>query len=123
MTQKQPQTKESSLPDLRRQIDMLDAQLISLLSMRQRCVERVIEIKRVQKLPARIPDRIDEVLERVRKLAEAEKLEPDSDIHASAEYRKEVGAVMVRRALMAACGITPTPIPVPGYGPATSGSA
>jgi isochorismate pyruvate lyase len=77
MTQKQPQTKESSLPELRRQIDMLDAQLISLLSMRQRCVERVIEIKRVQKLPARIPDRIDEVLERVRKLAEAEKLEPD----------------------------------------------
>jgi len=37
-------------------------------------------------------------------LKAAENLEPDSDIHASAEYRKEVGAVMVRRALLAACG-------------------
>lgn len=77
MTQKQLQNTESSLPDLRRQIDALDAELISLLSKRQRCVERVIEIKRAQKLPARIPERIDEVLERVRKLAQAEKLEPD----------------------------------------------
>jgi CO/xanthine dehydrogenase FAD-binding subunit len=46
-------------------------------------------------------------------LKATEDLEPDSDIHASAEYRKEVGAVMVRRALLAACGITPTPVPVP----------
>jgi aerobic carbon-monoxide dehydrogenase medium subunit len=54
-------------------------------------------------------------------LKAAENLEPDADIHASAEYRKEVAAVMVRRALLAACGITPTPVPVPGYGrqPAT----
>ena len=29
-------------------------------------------------------------------------LEPDSDIHASAEYRREVGAVMARRALVEA---------------------
>ena len=29
-------------------------------------------------------------------------LEPDGDIHASAEYRKEVAAVVVRRALMSA---------------------
>jgi CO/xanthine dehydrogenase FAD-binding subunit len=46
-------------------------------------------------------------------LKAAEALEPDGDIHASAEYRKEVSAVMVRRALLAACGITPTPIPIP----------
>jgi carbon-monoxide dehydrogenase medium subunit len=31
-------------------------------------------------------------------------LEPDSDIHASAEYRKEVGGVVARRALEAALG-------------------
>jgi isochorismate pyruvate lyase len=77
MTRKQSQNKASSLADLRRQIDGLDAELISLLAKRQRCVEHVIEIKRARKLPARIPDRIDEVLERVRKLALAEKLEPD----------------------------------------------
>jgi carbon-monoxide dehydrogenase medium subunit len=32
----------------------------------------------------------------------AEELEPDSDIHASAEYRKEVGGVLARRALESA---------------------
>lgn len=31
-------------------------------------------------------------------------LEPDSDIHASAEYRKEVGGVLARRALVQAAG-------------------
>ena len=54
-------------------------------------------------------------------LKAAENLEPDSDIHASAEYRKEVGAVMVRRALMGACGITPTPVPVPDGGRSSGG--
>jgi carbon-monoxide dehydrogenase medium subunit len=34
----------------------------------------------------------------------AEDLEPDSDIHASAAYRQEVGAVVARRALEAAVG-------------------
>ena len=29
----------------------------------------------------------------------ADELEPDSDIHASAQYRKEVGGVLTRRAL------------------------
>jgi len=32
----------------------------------------------------------------------AEELQPDSDIHASAAYRKEVGGVLVRRALESA---------------------
>lgn len=32
----------------------------------------------------------------------AEELEPDSDVHASAAYRKEVGGVLVRRALQSA---------------------
>jgi isochorismate pyruvate lyase len=77
MIRKKSQNKAASLADLRSQIDGLDAELISLLAKRQRCVERVIEIKRARKLPARIPDRIDEVLERVRKLALSEKLEPD----------------------------------------------
>jgi isochorismate pyruvate lyase len=67
----------ATLPDLRREIDALDGELVTLLAKRQRCVERVIEIKRAKNLPARIPERIDEVLARVRALAEKEKLEPD----------------------------------------------
>lgn len=67
----------SPLSDLRRQIDTLDAELVALLAKRQRCVERVIAIKRAEDLPARIPERIDEVLARIRQLALAERLEPD----------------------------------------------
>lgn len=74
----QPSSKSAAaLADLRRQIDALDSELVALLAKRQRCVERVIDIKRAENLPARIPERIDEVLEHVRRLAEAEKLEPD----------------------------------------------
>jgi CO/xanthine dehydrogenase FAD-binding subunit len=36
--------------------------------------------------------------------AVSEELEPDSDIHASVQYRKEVGGVVARRALAAALG-------------------
>ncbi len=72
-----PLTPSASLSDLRQEIDALDAELVSLMARRQRCVERVVEIKRARSLPARIPERIDEVLERVRGLAEAQRLEPD----------------------------------------------
>jgi isochorismate pyruvate lyase len=75
MMQKQPPSS-TSLSDLRREIDALDTELVSVLARRQRCVERVIEIKRAQNIPARLPDRIDEVLQRVSKLASAQKLDP-----------------------------------------------
>lgn len=77
MMNKQPPKPSTALAELRREIDALDAELVSVLAKRQRCVERVIEIKRAQDLPARLPDRIDEVLKRVSKLAAAQKLEPD----------------------------------------------
>lgn len=66
-----------ALAELRRRIDGLDAELVALLAKRQRCVEEVIEIKRLAQLPARIPARIDEVLEHISKLAKAQHLEPD----------------------------------------------
>ena len=77
MMHKQQPNPSAALADLRREIDAIDSELVSVLARRQRCVERVIEIKRAQNLPARLPDRIEEVLERVSKLASAAKLEPD----------------------------------------------
>jgi carbon-monoxide dehydrogenase medium subunit len=46
--------------------------------------------------------RVDQTLLRALSQAVAEELEPDSDIHASATYRKEVGGVLARRALESA---------------------
>jgi carbon-monoxide dehydrogenase medium subunit len=53
------------------------------------------------------------LLEAVAQRAAAD-LDPDADLHASAEYRKEVGAVMVRRALASACGLSPNGPPRAG---------
>ena len=46
--------------------------------------------------------RIDQTLLSELSRAVAEELEADSDVHASAAYRKEVGGVLVRRALQSA---------------------
>jgi carbon-monoxide dehydrogenase medium subunit len=46
--------------------------------------------------------RVDQTLLRQLSAVVAEELEADSDIHASADYRKEVGGVLVRRALESA---------------------
>jgi CO/xanthine dehydrogenase FAD-binding subunit len=46
--------------------------------------------------------RIDEALLRELSRVVSEELDPDSDVHASAAYRKEVGGVLVRRALQSA---------------------
>jgi aerobic carbon-monoxide dehydrogenase medium subunit len=46
--------------------------------------------------------RLDQGVLRALGQAVAKELEPDSDIHASAEYRKEVGGVLARRALESA---------------------
>src|SRR5262245_32132319 len=73
----EPSKTTPTLVDRRRPIDAVDGELVALLARRQRCVERVMEIKRSAKLPARIPERIDEVLARVRGLAETEQLDPD----------------------------------------------
>jgi CO/xanthine dehydrogenase FAD-binding subunit len=46
--------------------------------------------------------RIDDALLGELSRVVAEELESDSDVHASAAYRKEVGGVLVRRALQSA---------------------
>jgi CO/xanthine dehydrogenase FAD-binding subunit len=61
-------------------------------------LQRVEEMLSGQPLNARVLDQVTNVV--------AAELEPDSDIHASAEYRQEVGGVVARRALEAALGQT-----------------
>lgn len=65
------------MPTLREQIDALDAQLVALLARRAGYIDRAAEIKETVGLPARIPDRVEEVIQRVRAKADVEKLDPD----------------------------------------------
>ncbi|MDV4145765.1 MULTISPECIES: chorismate mutase [Shimia] len=62
---------------LRGEIDDLDRKLISLLALRAGYIDRAIEIKAQTGLPARIPDRVEDVVTKVRLAAEGEGLDPD----------------------------------------------
>ena len=58
---------------------------------------------RIEAAEARLKGAVlDEAVGRDVERIVADELDPDSDIHASALYRKEVGGVLARRALAAA---------------------
>jgi isochorismate pyruvate lyase len=73
MDQKKP---PNSMADIRKEIDRIDEQLIKLLAERQRFVEKAIAIKKRDGIPARIPGRIDQVIDNVRILARAHHVDP-----------------------------------------------
>lgn len=60
-----------SMADLRTQIDALDGALIDMLVDRAGYIDRAITLKQNENLPARINDRVDEVLQNVRAKADA----------------------------------------------------
>lgn len=62
---------------LRQQIDALDRQLVALLADRAGYIDRAAQLKRNNGWPARIPSRVEEVVERVRATAAQAGLEPD----------------------------------------------
>lgn len=53
------------MSSVRAAIDALDDKIVALLAERQRQVERAAAVKPRLGIPARVPDRIDEVLDRV----------------------------------------------------------
>jgi isochorismate pyruvate lyase len=68
--------KKAGISELREQIDAVDEKLIKLLAERQRLVESVIAVKHRYGMPARIPARVDYVIDRARVLARAHHLDP-----------------------------------------------
>jgi isochorismate pyruvate lyase len=68
--------KKPSIADLRQEIDMVDEKLIKLLAERQRLVEAIITVKHMEGIPARVPARVDYVIDRARVLARAHHLDP-----------------------------------------------
>jgi isochorismate pyruvate lyase len=65
-----------TIASLRREIDRIDEQLVKLLAERQAVVERIVALKKREKIPARVPERVDRVLDHVRALAVNYRLDP-----------------------------------------------
>ena len=68
--------KKTGIADLRQEIDVVDEKLIKLLAERQRLVEAIITVKHAEGIPARVPARVDYVIDRARVLARAHNLDP-----------------------------------------------
>ena len=65
-----------SMQELRVQIDLLDAEIVAKLAARAGYIDRAIALKQIEHLPARIEDRVEQVVERVRARALVEGLDP-----------------------------------------------
>jgi isochorismate pyruvate lyase len=66
-----------SMTELRTLIDDLDGRIVELLAARGACIDRAIDLKRVEGLPARIDARIEEVVANARRAAGIRGLDPD----------------------------------------------
>ncbi len=62
---------------LRAEIDRVDRELMDLLAERTAYIDRAIEIKMPQKMPARISVRVEEVVNNARKNAESAHIDPN----------------------------------------------
>ena len=65
-----------TMGDLRLQIDRLDRDLVDMLALRATYIDRAIELKPGEGLPARIPERVEDVVTKVCREAEARGLDP-----------------------------------------------
>ena len=65
-----------TMQDLRVQIDLLDAEIVAKLAARAGYIDRAIQLKQIEQMPARVEDRVEQVVERVRARALIEGLDP-----------------------------------------------
>ncbi len=63
------------MAELRVQIDAIDVELITLLAMRSGYIDRAVDLKKIEGLPARTTDRVAEVLEKVSETASRRSLD------------------------------------------------
>ncbi len=77
MTKPKPPQDCTSMEELRLQIDRLDLDLVALLAERAGYIDRAIALKTENGWPARIPERVEEVVMNARDTAEAQGLDPD----------------------------------------------
>ena len=67
-----------SMEELRHQIDKLDTKIVELLATRSQFIDRATDLKSINGMPARIPDRIESVVSNAREAAQ--ELGLDSDL-------------------------------------------
>lgn len=67
----------ANMTELRGAIDQLDAELVEMLARRAGYIDRAAQIKEGVGLPARINDRVEEVVQNVRRHAVAQNLDAD----------------------------------------------
>lgn len=63
--------------ELRAAIDALDAELVALLAKRFAYIDRAADLKFAAGLPARIPERVEQVIQNIRAHAQDQGLDPD----------------------------------------------
>jgi isochorismate pyruvate lyase len=68
--------KHLTMADIRKEIDRIDEALIRQLAERQRWVEKAVVVKKRDGIPARDDERIRQVIDHVRVLARAHKVDP-----------------------------------------------
>lgn len=66
-----------TMAELRAGIDALDETLVTLLTNRAGLIDRAIQLKTENGWPARIPERVEEVVSNVRTKADAQGIDPD----------------------------------------------
>lgn len=71
-----PAQQKLAMADIRKEIDRIDESLIKLLAERQRWVEKAVVVKKRDGLPARDEARFAQVIDHVRVLSRAHKLDP-----------------------------------------------
>ncbi|WP_291727752.1 chorismate mutase [Leisingera sp. F5] len=67
----------SDMASLRLQIDRMDRELVALLAERAAYIDRAIALKQANGWPARIPERVEDVVMKARAAADREGLDPD----------------------------------------------
>jgi len=68
----------ADMDELRAEIDRIDRELVRLLARRAACIDRAVELKSGNGLPARIETRVEDVVAKVRAEAGAKGFDADA---------------------------------------------
>ncbi|MCK0197612.1 chorismate mutase [Ancylobacter sp. 6x-1] len=69
--------EERPLAPFRAEIDAIDAEIVTLLARRFEVVQQVVEVKKAEGLAALLPERVEDVVEKVRAEAETKGVPPE----------------------------------------------